>query len=239
MNKVLLKKSTEIFSVLKKHIYKSKLTQYALVLILNLILFSCIEILPVYYANLYVIKQRMAVLFICILVILFSMFLQAKLLTYVKYKNKLSFTGAMKYLLWFIIILLLIVVFSAITSIVISALQSTPMLRATVFGERLPNYFSYFIFPIYSTSITTIVLVPDLNIKAYLNKWIERFKETYLILLVAGAALGTIQTMCRLFLDMPIPQIVSVVSTAAMWSFAALYKKNTKRGKNDEEQKKN
>ena len=137
------------------------------------------------------------------------------------------------------VILFIIVVFSAITSIVISSLQRTPILRATVFGERLPNYFSYIIFPIYSTSITTIVLTPDLSVRAYLSKWLERFKETYLILFIAGIVLGTIQTLCNLFLDMPIPQIVSVVSTAAMWSFAALYKKNTKRGKKDGEQEKN
>ncbi len=240
MNKVLKTKSIEIFSVLKKHIYKSKLTQYALVLILNIILFTCIEILPTYYVNIYVIKQRMAVLFICILVILFSILLQAKLLTYINFKNKNSIMRTLKSLLWFLIIFLLIVVFSIIISTAVSGLQSTPLLRATIFGERLPQYINYLLFPVYSTSILTIVLTPELNVPAYMNKWLERFKETYLLLLAGSFVLGTIQTLCRLFLDIPIPQIVSVISTAVLWSVAALYKKNVKRGKKeDEKQKKN
>lgn len=240
MNKVLKTKSIEFFSVLKKHIFKSKLTQYALVLILNLILFTCIEILPAYYVNIYVIKQRMTVLLICMMVILFSMLLQAKLLTYINFKNKFSIVRTLKSLLWLLVILLLIVVFSIIISTAVSGLQNTPLLRATIFGERLPQYINYLVFPIYSTSILAIVLTPELNAQAYLNKWIERFKETYLLLLAGGFVLGTIQTLCRLFLDKPIPQIVSVISTALLWSVAALYKKNMKRGKKeDEKQKKN
>lgn len=238
MNKALKTKSVEFFSAFKKNIYKSTLIQYALVLILNLILFSCIEILPVYYTNLYVIKQRMAVLFICILVILFSMFLQTLLLTYAKHRSKLSFMGAMKCLLWFVIILLFIVVFSAVISILISALQTTPMFRATVTGERLPNYFSYLIFPIYSISITTIVLTSELSVTAYFNKWTERFKEAYMLLLIAGTVLGNIQLIFQLFMEKPIPQIVSVIFTSILWTMAALYEKKDKRGKNDEEQKK-
>lgn len=76
MNRVQKANCEEFLFTLKKHIYKifkTNLFQYAMVLVLALILFSCIEILPIYYINLYVIQERITILIISILVISFCM----------------------------------------------------------------------------------------------------------------------------------------------------------------------